>query len=322
MSEFHINVVRINKVGKHPNADSLSITHVHGGYPCIFRTEDFKEGDLAVYVPVDSVVPDEERWGFLKGHRRIKARKLRGIFSMGLLTHPEPGWTENQNVQKELGITKFEPIVHSGLKGADNEPDQPFIPKYTDIEGLRKHPNILINKENVIITEKIHGANGRWLFKDNRFWVGSHNSLRKDTPDCSWWTIMRKMGLEEKLRKAEGIVFYGELFGNVQDLKYGLGSNMSIRMFDALDTSTMKYLNYGDFMELCSKLKIPIVPILYKGPWSNDLLHLAEGKTTLGNKDHIREGFVVKPEKERWDHSCGRVILKMIGEGYYLRKGG
>lgn len=38
MSEFCVTVVEIGKVGRHPNADTLSITQVLGSYPCIFRT--------------------------------------------------------------------------------------------------------------------------------------------------------------------------------------------------------------------------------------------------------------------------------------------
>lgn len=37
--------------------------------------------------------------------------------------------------------------------------------------------------------------------------------------------------------------------------------------------------------------------------------------------DHVREGFVVKPIRERQDPRLGRVFLKMAGEGYLLRKG-
>ena len=62
---------------------------------------------------------------------------------------------------------------------------------------------------------------------------------------------------------------------------------------------------------------MPMVPMLYKGPWNLELIALAEGKTTLAS--HVREGFVVKPTKERWDQHIGRVIFKMIGEGYMLK---
>ena len=74
MSNHSCDVVQV-KLEEHPNADSLSIVRV-GGYQCIVRTEDWKDGDLAVYVPPDSVVPDTEAFAFLGDHKRIKVRKL------------------------------------------------------------------------------------------------------------------------------------------------------------------------------------------------------------------------------------------------------
>src|SRR5574343_587969 len=103
MSEFHVVVVEIGKVGKHPNADTLSITSVLGGYPVIFRTGQFNQGDKAVYVPVDAICPaSDPRFAFLGENNRIKAKRLRGIFSMGLLVEANSEWTVGQNVQNEL----------------------------------------------------------------------------------------------------------------------------------------------------------------------------------------------------------------------------
>jgi hypothetical protein len=64
MPEFSCPVVRVGPVTKHPNADSLSITEVDG-CPVIIKTTDFKEGDLAVYVPIESVVIQDSLGGKL-----------------------------------------------------------------------------------------------------------------------------------------------------------------------------------------------------------------------------------------------------------------
>jgi hypothetical protein len=45
----------------------------------------------------------------------------------------------------------------------------------------------------------------------------------------------------------------------------------------------------------------------------------AEGKSTVDPR-RVREGFVVRPVKERYDMlGCGRVILKLHGEGFLTR---
>ncbi len=325
MSEFNVRVIKIGPTEKHPNADTLSITYVDGdkslGYPVIFRTGDFVEGQLAVYVPIDSIVPDLPEWSFLGGHRRIKARKLRGVFSMGLLTASKPEWTESQNVQQELGIEKWEPETSNlNILNTENEVDPGFLPVYTDIEGLRKHKTVLVSGEEVIVTEKLHGANSRVLFKNNQLWVGSHKNIKRFDERNLWWKLAAEYGLQEKLATIPDIALYGEAYGQVQDLKYGITAGVKLAIFDAMNVETRRYFDYDDFKALATKLGLPTVPELYRGPWTQDLLSLAEGKTTIPNADHVREGFVVRPITERWDHKCARVILKMIGEGYLLRK--
>src|SRR5690349_13886397 len=86
--ELRVEVVRVEEVTKHDNADSLDIVKVFD-YPVVARRGDFQPGDLAVYVPIDAVVPFTEDWAWLHGgfskHCRVQAKRLRGVFSMGLL---------------------------------------------------------------------------------------------------------------------------------------------------------------------------------------------------------------------------------------------
>lgn len=102
MANFEVNVCKIDSKEKHPNADKLTIYHI-GGYTCISnKLEDgsdrYNEGDLVVYIPSDSLLPDwllmkmgfwdfEKHKGTLNGSKgnRVKDMKLRGIFSSGLL---------------------------------------------------------------------------------------------------------------------------------------------------------------------------------------------------------------------------------------------
>lgn len=344
MSEFKVQVVKVTNVEKHPNADTLSIAKVNGDYPVIFQTGTYNEGDLAVYLPIDSIVPDTEQWAFLAGHRRIKAKKLRGVFSMGMLTplmqvvDGETGhvlvdaseFKEGDDVQDLFGIEKYEPKLpgHAAaqLKGTWARVAPEWFPRYTDIEGLRKNTDVLVEGEEVVITEKIHGSNARWsigeIVDDHTIdWVvGSHNVVFKSGEPNSWFdALQHHQELVIAMTDNPKLVFFGELYGNVQDLKYGLGQERRIRLFDIFDGNQMKYLDYVDFQQMAEKYNLPTAPLLYRGPWDNSLRSLAEGKTTFGG-DHVREGFVVRPVKERYDRRCGRVILKMIGEGYLLRK--
>lgn len=334
MSEFHVRVVRISGVERHPNADRLSITQVDGGYPVIFQTEDFNEGDLAVYVPIDSVVPELPEWEFLRGHRRIKAKKLRGIFSMGLLA-PLPAlklprcglaWAEGMDAQVEMGIVRYEAPMRTLIVYSDNEPDPGFFPRYSDLEGLRKCKDVLELNEPVVLTEKIHGANARFAWHEGRLWVGSHNHFKKrpvpGAPVDIWWRAAAESFLEEKLATMPGVGFYGEVYGRVQDLNYGVVDGVEVRFFDAIDLQTGRYYDYQEFLLACIRLGLYVVPALYTGPWLgfDGMKKFAEGTSTLNGASHVREGFVVRSVVERFDRRCGRVALKLHGEGYMLRK--
>jgi RNA ligase (TIGR02306 family) len=330
MSEFHVEVVRVGKIEKHPNADSLSITKVFD-YTVILRTGDFSEGDLAVYVPIDSVVPDEERWAFLGGHRRIKAKKLRGIFSQGLLT-TLPGetpaqagcadhapWRIGDDVVDILNIVKYEPVEHVFM-GGDCEawPHDWLFPIYTDIEGMRRYTNVIAEGEPVGITEKLHGTNFRAVHDGERLWVGSHRQIKKRDDANLYWRGALGAELETKLAAFPKHVFYGELVGKgVQDLDYGHApGSIGVLFFDVFSAADGRYLNFDDAFAMVAGLGLQWVPILHRGPWSKDNETLSEGASTLA--EHVREGIVVRPLVERHEH-MGRVILKRAGEGYMLR---
>jgi RNA ligase (TIGR02306 family) len=323
MTEFRVEVVRIGSVRKHDNADTLSITDVHGGYPCVFRTGEFIEGDLATYVPVDAIMPDLPEWSFLGSRRRIEAKRLRGIFSMGLLTKAPDGFEEGADVRDVLGVEKWDPSEDVAPAGGprvktlceDDEPHGPatLIPVY-DIEGYRRHKGVLVDGEEVVLTEKIHGENARLFHDGSRLWVGSRTRWKRLDSECAWSAYARRESLTERLAAWPGLVFYGELYGNT-DMKYDAAGGRRLRIFDVFDTSRMAYLDHDVAATKAPDLER--VPLLHRGPWSRDLLSLCEGTSTLGG--HIVEGFVVKPVRERVSH-MGRVILKMVGEGYLTRK--
>ena len=102
MSEFKVEVVKVDNVIDHPNADRLTIVSI-GGYECIANKKDdgswrYQPGDLVVYIPEGSVLPEwllkkmgfwdeDKQKGMLSGSKgnRVKAIKLRGTVSQGVL---------------------------------------------------------------------------------------------------------------------------------------------------------------------------------------------------------------------------------------------
>lgn len=327
MSTFRAEVVRA-KIEPHPNADKLNLAKVKGWQCCVLKT-DFQDGDLGVYLPIDSVLPEAliDKLGIRKNyHKRLRTIKLRGYLSQGLLAPlsilgegPTPGRGEDGlDVTQHLGITKYEAPIPVYMAGLVRSPHPAFI-IYTGIENIKNYPHTMIPGEEVVITEKIHGTNFRAAKLDGELHVGSHTlSLQESDGQNLYWRAANLLDLKNKL--SEGDQIFGEVYGgNIQDLEYGMkDGQIDVRVFDIFRGA--RYEGYDEFLFSLkgADLLARVVPVLYRGPWSTDLLKLAEGKSTL-YPDQMREGVVVRPVVERWDDRVGRVILKAINDEYLVR---
>jgi RNA ligase (TIGR02306 family) len=347
MSTFKVPTVEIGAVGKHPNADSLSITTVEG-CPCIFSTGDFVEGDIAIYVPVESVVPETvPGTEFLGRHRRIKARKIRGIFSMGLLLPyfplkqfaMGPGYRIGRptefgfDMAPSLGIKKYvEPEDIAMQTDAAPAPTTIHWPPTYDMESYRKYKHLLTPGEKVYVTEKIHGTNSRFVYHRGALHVGSHNGWKRMDERNLWWKVAVKYDLEHRLKDHPGMIVYGETYGQVQDLKYGAETNeLRLSIFDVFDSTLGMWLDYEnipgapvyDLPEFCFKVGLIMVPLIYHGPYDPAVIEpMADGDSVASTTKQIREGIVIRPAQERWNNETGRTVMKLVGENYLTRKGG
>jgi len=314
VAEHTCDVVEV-KLMPHSNADTLSLVMV-GDFQCAVRTADWKDGDLAVYIPPDSIVPETKRFEFLGKHRRIKARKLRGEWSVGLLIPAPDGAKVGDDYMEKLGVVHYEPQIH-GLftAGGDNvTPPEGFFPTY-DVLNFRKYSRLFEEGEEVVVTEKIHGANARFMCINDVMYCGSRKFWKKEDPKNLWWKALHQdAALEAWLRHNQGLAVYGEVFGQVQSLKYG-STNGSIffAAFDILRGD--QWLNFDEAHDVGAPLTW--VPLIYRGGFNKDqILEFAEGDSRWPRASHYLEGVVVKPVNERTDPKIGRVQLKVVGNRY------
>lgn len=128
MSDHSVRVVRIKEILPHKNADRLEIIPVEG-FQVVSGKGQFKIGDLAYYVPPDSIVPERPEFEFVwlrdgggnlrslapgvpvpDKWRRITVRKLRKEWSEGLLM-PLGSLvaSEGDDVAEALGIMHYDP---------------------------------------------------------------------------------------------------------------------------------------------------------------------------------------------------------------------
>ena len=123
MSSFEV-AARSITLEPHPNADSIELAKIDGTeYTSIVRKDaQLHTGDVVLYIPEQAIVPPailqsmgmwdyEKNKGTLAGSQgnRVKAVRLRGVFSQGLIYVPY-GRLENLELGRdyavELGIEK------------------------------------------------------------------------------------------------------------------------------------------------------------------------------------------------------------------------
>lgn len=327
MSTHSVNIVEIAEVRAHPNAERLDIIPV-GGWQAVVKKGQFTVGDRAIYIEPDYTVPtDRADFAFLakpgRERHRLKAVRLRGELSYGLLIPVPSDVASNPvgaNVMEALGVARWEPEVKITM--ADELPQDQwpatFAPKF-DVESYEKFPHVIADGEPVIVTEKVHGANARYTFVDGVFHQGSRN--RWLIPDGGHvWS--RAAAQNPKIRTFceanPGVVLYGEAYGNVQSLTYGLGKG-EIRFIAFAASAKGQWLNQGELFALLSDAGVPCCPIVYSGPFDHATIKsLAEANSTVAAcADHMMEGVVVVPAVERFHASIGRVAVKHISNRYW-----
>ncbi len=322
MSWFGSKVVEI-KLETHPNAEKLSIVKLTDPFECtvVVQTEEWKDKSTAIYIMPDSIVPDTKQFAFLGDKKRVKPIKLRGILSYGLLIPALPHHKVGDEVHEELGITKYEELVKVGNYGEEIKAPEGGV-KYTDIQNVRKYHHEFHLGEKVVITEKIHGAQARYLWQDDKLHIGTHRRWIDDSTITHWHTVIDDANLKI-IQKYPNYVFMGEVYGYVQDIRYGCDPGKhKVVFYDIFSIEQGEYYDKWECFEILEDLHLPIVPVLYWGPWLgiDSHRHLAEGPSLLC-PEVIREGFVVTPLCEKWSEKIqGRKILKLHGDDYLTRK--
>ena len=309
---------------KHPNADNLSIVKIYDSYTCVINTEQWKGITKAVYIQPDSMVDtNKPEFSFLKHPKgnnpiRVTVKKIRGIYSQGLLI-PAPDWAkEGDNLAEYYNVGHYEPPMDGGTYGDGQKPPTLFAscPKY-DIDTYRKYRRVSSGSETVNVTEKLNGCNARFVFTDNEVYVGGRNVWLKNTTPTVYWNAFRNNpNIEKFIRDNPNLMLYGEVYGQVKNWWYDCQPKVpSFRAFD-ICRPDFSFLCVNEFLDMTNKWNIPTVPQLGNIKCEFDVLEsMAEGETTLGNAP-CREGIVIKPLIERYDNKIGRVYLKLVGNGY------
>jgi len=358
MSDLIVKIQPITDLRPHSNADNLEIVIIGGWQVCAKKSE-FSIGEEVLFIPVDAMIPYSlsDSWGissYLRGvdkrnvagsqyekAARVRAIKLRGEPSLGVVIPNTENLEVGVDLKEHFGIYKYEePEKPTGGGAGRQSRNSPFWHKYTNVENLRNYPSIFMNSEPVIISEKLHGMNhfcGLALVQgeENRnkeFIISSHEHQRVIGEGGNFEAPIHLYRLEEMVNAIYDEVFtenqesfisiyaFGEILGS-QDLMYNCKSGqLDYRCFDIAING--KYIPYDEMIRYSSSFDIPLVPLLYNGPYSEQLVwDLTKGKSVVEGSNNIKEGVVVRANPERTDPRIGRVILKLLSDDYLTRKG-
>lgn len=341
MAKFVVEVLPLTDVEPHPNADRLDLAVVRN-YRVIIQKGQFRPGDLVAYIPEASLLPDDliemlNIRSYLAGpaHNRVRATKLRGVLSQGLVLPAHPAWKPGDDVAEELGVTKWEPEIPFGMKG--NPAPAPVWWQSYDVEAYNRYPHLLTEGESVFVAEKIHGTCGLFGAFEGEHYVSSkgmadrHLVLKRDETNIYWQAALQ-FAVHERIEAVYGtarpVQVFAEVYGThtpngrkIQDLTYNPALGLRIAVFDIAVDREM--LPYAEAQAAASAMDLPFVPVLYVGSFEKErVLALAEGKETIsGTAAHIREGIVIRPEVPRECEEIGSVVLKHVGAAYLTRGG-
>ncbi len=334
MSALTVEVVQVDQVTPHPNADRLEIATVKG-WQCVVGKGEFQAGDKGFYFPIDSVLPQAVRDYLFADTKvtpptRIKTMAIRGAVSQGLLVsrcldpkdaykweHVASLWEVGEDFTEAFGVTKYEPPrqdLPTGMRTAPARVAHPDFPRFTDVENWRNYPTLFQPDDWVLVTEKIHGTNFRcgWVPYDaNTLWkrlmkffrltplyefvFGSRNvQLDEAGVRTVYHEIVEKYDLRNRL--VDGEVLYGEIYGDGIQKGYSYGCAPGERRLAAVDmTRQGEWLHGLELRSTLERREIPMVPVLYWGQYSGVAIGLALGASSLDpSGTPIKEGVVIR----------------------------
>lgn len=338
------SVQRVLGVEPIANADAIERVKING-WQCVVKKDEFRVGDLGVYLEIDAIPPDTDTFRFLWTPKpkdgetfgpverpakfRIRTLKLRGALSQGLFL-PLPEFlhlgqmTEGEDVTERLGVTKYEPPVPVGMGGF--RAHFPAFLSKTDEMRVQSVPEVLddLRGKPYAFTLKVDGTSATYCIdpRTSEFHACGRNFSIVDGPNL-YWRIARKYRVEEALRANPGYAIQGEIVGpGVQKNPLGL-SELSFFAFNVFDITQARHLGHDEARTFLDSVQIPAVQTVERGDsfayTLPELLARAEGK--YEGTQNEREGLVVRPLTPLFSPTLGgRLSFKAISNTFLLKE--
>jgi RNA ligase (TIGR02306 family) len=232
MTRALAHVEMVKSLSPIENADRIEVVTVLGWH-CVTKKGDVAVGDLVVYFEIDSFLPIEPRYEFLRQSSfkkmdaddgdgnittiegfRLRTVKLRGQISQGLvlplsdfpeLKIDQDGTEldrifEGIDVTDRLGIKLYEKPVPANMRGAIKGLFPSSIKK-TDQERIQNHPEYfdLYRDVEFEVTEKIDGTSGTEFVDDDDTLNVCSRNLNLKEGGTIYWDVVKRSGIGDFL---------------------------------------------------------------------------------------------------------------------------
>lgn len=215
-----------------------------------------------------------------------------------------------------------------GQLGGGNETAPENTPPVYDVETMKHFMDAFQEGESVVVTEKIHGCNARYTYRDSLFggkmYAGSRKLWKGPKTNNIWRQVLKEFPDIERFCKGHpGFTLYGEAVpcqkSNRGGFEYTYGATKEHPKFYLFDVRNAdgEWVSYPEAKKLVDQYIIAWVPpVMNDGVFGKDILGMAEG-LTMTHDSHIREGIVIRSVPDRYVRNLGRLQLKVISNQYY-----
>ena len=327
---------RVKNVRPIQGADNIECVGVLG-WECVTKKGEFREGESCVYFEIDSLLPEEGRYEFLRKSSykadlksfRLKTVRLKGQISQGLALplhfFPEAeGLNVGDDLTEILSVGKYEIPIPPQIAGDARSFSWP-IPKTDEVRVQQNEEHGFIERltgKPYYISLKLDGTSCSFIVdpNDGDFHVCGRNYSYIRNPKHSFWRLEQRYRIEEKLRSLGGhISLQGEVVGpGIQKNRLGL-KDCDFYVFNVVDTRWGRRLPLDEAVSLVSDIGLKFVPVVNRGNSfsysQSDILNLARGKYREhffdANENEEREGIVIRS-------LCCRISFKAVSNDFLL----
>ena len=288
-----------------PGANNIQLAIIDG-WQCVVKKGEFKKNDKCVYFEIDSFLPIESQYEFLRKSSykkneligegfKIGTLRLKKQLSQGLaLPLEDNSLAIGTDLTSKLNIKLYkDPAYH--ISGNIKGKFPSFIPK-TNQERIQNIWNDVKYLNSIFeVSTKLDGTSMTLYKYNGEFGICGRNfELYIDHGNLFGNSLVRT-GIKYKDAVPEGFAVQGELVGpGIQKNRYDLKS-LEFLIFDIYDINKQQYLSSRDRLDYIPQfVHVPIIGYrtMNDFPSIEDILNFAGTYKSLNNK--ITEGVVFK----------------------------